>query len=343
MTTNETELRIEGFAVRAPTMDDLDAVVDLSNAVALADTGMAETTRSERFTEWTLPEFDLATDARLVHAPDGRLAGYAELWDEKPHVRHYLRGRVHPGYRERGLGGGLVAWAEARARQSLDKAPDGARVCLHTSAPHQNKAAGALFRSRGFEPARCFYRMLIEIVPGAPPPEAVPPDGVALRPFVLGVDDRATHRTIDEAFQDHWGYVTGERFEDWMHWIELDPTFDPATCFVAVARGRGGEDEIVGVIMTHSEWEGDPGVAWIDELAVLQPWRRQGIGLALLHSVFRAYYDRGKYRVGLGVDGDSLTGATLLYERAGMHVFHQTDAYEKVLRPGENLSTESLE
>lgn len=330
MKTNESDLKRAGFAVRAPAMDDLDAVVDLSNDVALADTGMAETTRSERFTEWTLPEFDLATDARLVLAPDGRLAGYVELWDEKPHVRHYLRGRVHPDYRERGLGG------------SLDKAPPRARVSLHTSAPHQNKTAGALFRSRGFEPARCFYRMLIEMAPGAPPPEAAPPDGVALRPFVLGMDDRATHRTIDEAFQDHWGYVTGERFEDWMHWIDEDPTFDSATCFVAVVPGQGGE-EIVGAAMTHSEWEGDPGVAWIDELAVLRPWRRQGIGLALLHRVFRAYHDRGKYRVGLGVDGDSLTGATLLYERAGMHVFHRTDAYEKVLRPGENLSTESLE
>ena len=124
-----------------------------------------------------------------------------------------------------------------------------------------------------------------------------------------------------------------------MHWIELDPTFDAATCFVAVTP----DGEIAGAVMTHSRWEGDPGVAWIDELAVLRPWRRKGLGLALLHSVFRAYYDRGKYKVGLGVDGESLTGATKLYEQAGMRAFHQIDAYAKVLRPGQDLSTHSLE
>ena len=170
MTQNETDLRIEGFAVRAPAMDDLAAVVDLSNAVALADTGTPETTLSERTTEWTLPEFNLATDARLVLAPDGRLAAYVELWDEAPHVRHVIRGRVHPDYRGRGLGGRLMDWAEARARRSLDKAPPEARVSLHTSASHHNEAAQVLFRSRGFEPARHFFRMLIEMAPGAPPP-----------------------------------------------------------------------------------------------------------------------------------------------------------------------------
>ena len=49
-----------------------------------------------------------------------------------------------------------------------------------------------------------------------------------------------------------------------------------------------------------------------------------------------------KFKVGLGVDGASLTGATRLYEKAGMHIFRQFDAYEKDLRPGEDLSTQAL-
>lgn len=95
--------------------------------------------------------------------------------------------------------------------------------------------------------------------------------------------------------------------------------------------------------MSRPEFEKDPSIAWIDELAVLRPWRRKGIGLALLHQVFGEFYRRGKHKVGLGVDGDSLTGATRLYKKAGMRVFRQTDAYEKVLRPGKDLSTQSLE
>jgi hypothetical protein len=42
------------------------------------------------------------------------------------------------------------------------------------------------------------------------------------------------------------------------------------------------------------------------------------------------------------VDANSLTGALDLYEKAGMRVFRQTDAYEKILRPGKDLSTQSL-
>jgi ribosomal protein S18 acetylase RimI-like enzyme len=94
--------------------------------------------------------------------------------------------------------------------------------------------------------------------------------------------------------------------------------------------------------MARPHWEADETIAWIDELAVLRPWRRQGIGLALLHQCFGEFHRRGRYKVGLGVDGESLTGATRIYKKAGMHVFQRRDAYEKVLRPGEDLSTRSL-
>jgi mycothiol synthase len=77
-------------------------------------------------------------------------------------------------------------------------------------------------------------------------------------------------------------------------------------------------------------------------LGVLRPWRGKGIGLSLLHQAFGEFHRRGRYKVGLNVDGDSLTGATDLYEKAGMHVFRQHDAYQKVLRPGEELSTQTL-
>ena len=42
------------------------------------------------------------------------------------------------------------------------------------------------------------------------------------------------------------------------------------------------------------------------------------------------------------MDAHSLTGATRLYEKAGMHMQRQSAVYEKELRPGVNLSTQSL-
>jgi ribosomal protein S18 acetylase RimI-like enzyme len=61
----------------------------------------------------------------------------------------------------------------------------------------------------------------------------------------------------------------------------------------------------------------------------------------LLHS-FGEFYRRGIHKVALGVDAQSLTGATRLYERAGMHIVRQYARYEKELRPGVELSTQAL-
>jgi mycothiol synthase len=335
---NANQPNWNGFMARPATQEDVDMVVDLINAAALADTGMAATNRDEKLIEWGLPQFSVETDTLLVLAPDSQAAGFVELWDSKPHVRHYLWGRVHPDYRGQGIGSHLMEWAEARARQSLHKAPQGGRVSVHTAAVHHNGAAHELFRERGYMASRCFFRMLVEMEQDVPPPAPVWPVGVAVRPYVLGQDDRAVHRALDEAFQDHWGYVEGETFEEWIHWIEEDSSFDPSVCFLAVTQGQ-----IVGVLMARLEWEVDPSIAWIDELGVLRPWRRNGIGLALLHQAFGEFHHRGRYKVGLGVDGDSLTGASRLYERAGMRTFGQIDAYEKVLRPGEDLSIQTLE
>ena len=61
-------------------------------------------------------------------------------------------------------------------------------------------------------------------------------------------------------------------------------------------------------------------------------WRKRGLGLALLLQAFNEFYQRGDRTVGLGVDAQSLTGATRLYEKAGMHVTRRYDTYEKVIR-----------
>ena len=66
--------------------------------------------------------------------------------------------------------------------------------------------------------------------------------------------------------------------------------------------------------------------------------RRWGLGLALLRHAFVEFYARSKKQVGLGVDAQNLTGATLLYEKAGMRVRQQLVTYDLELRPGEEIS-----
>jgi hypothetical protein len=64
----------------------------------------------------------------------------------------------------------------------------------------------------------------------------------------------------------------------------------------------------------------------------------------LLYHAFNEFQPRGKSKVGLGVDAENLTGATRLYLRAGMQPDpnRQFTTYEKELRPGIELATQSL-
>ncbi len=94
--------------------------------------------------------------------------------------------------------------------------------------------------------------------------------------------------------------------------------------------------------LCHPKTAEDPEMGWVDSLGMRRPWRRRGLALVLLHHSFGEFYRRGKCKVGLEVDAQSLTGATRLYEKAGMHVDRQYANYEKELRPGGDLSTQSL-
>ena len=61
-----------------------------------------------------------------------------------------------------------------------------------------------------------------------------------------------------------------------------------------------------------------------------RPWRRRGLGRALLLHAFAEFRERGLPRAGLSVDSASPTGAHRLYEQVGMHLGPRYDIYEKV-------------
>ena len=99
--------------------------------------------------------------------------------------------------------------------------------------------------------------------------------------------------------------------------------YDPSLWTIAWA-----DDEIAGGTICEA---GVYDMGWVRSLSVRRPWRRQGLGMALLLNAFRDFHRRGERRVGLGVDAESPTGATRLYERAGMHVVEETAIYRKEL------------
>lgn len=316
--------------MRAPTMNDLEAVVKLYNTVEIELDGKIETTLDELRVEWSLPSFNLTTDAWLIESPEGRLAAVADEGHQK-HVRIYAGGQVHPDYRGLGIGTYLVHLEEERARLHVPEAPEGARVVLSSGRDSRDEAGQHLLLNEGYRHVRSFWRMKITM--NEAPPQPIWPEGITLHTFEPGME-RAVFEADEEAFKDHWGHIPMD-FEEWQHWSVKRENFDPSLWFLPM-----DGPEIAAIALCQDE---KTSGGWVHVLGVRRPWRRKGLGLALLHQAFGEFYRRGIREVYLGVDSQNLTGATRLYERAGMHVYRQYNRYEKELRAGKEVSTQAIE
>ncbi|MBU0595839.1 GNAT family N-acetyltransferase, partial [Candidatus Bipolaricaulota bacterium] len=246
--------------------------------------------------------------------------------------------RVHPDFRDRGIGSALLTWIEERAREVIPKAPSEARVTLGQGIWTQDEKAVPLLRAHGFEIVRHFWRMVTKL--DAPIPAPVWPDGIALRTYDPDCNLEAVVRTFRDSFADHWGYVPQPFDADLAQWrnsIDENPDHDPSLWFLAWDGNR-----VAGIALSEPSIPEDPRMGFVDVLAVPRPWRRRGLATALLRHTFRTFAERGRERVGLGVDSTNLTGAIGLYEKVGMHVARQIDVFQKELRSGVDLSRQAL-
>jgi mycothiol synthase len=260
-----------------------------------------------------IPSIDFERDARVALV-DGRIVGYSEASDPSGEGKFvYMDVRADPVHLEAGVA--LFDFAEEHAREL---AQPGGRVKLWT--PEGAAAWRRFLESRGYVLQRQSLRMFAGLEQEPREPEW--PAGVSVRTFGGKDDERAIYEVQQETFSDQRDYVP-ESFEDWRHWSLREP-FDPELWFLAV-----DGDELAGVSLCRGEWSGDGGLGWVSVLGVRGPWRRKGLGSALLLHSFRELRARGKERVGLGVAADNPTGAVGLYERVGMSVERRILWYEK--------------
>lgn len=327
-----------GYRLRAPTLEDAPGVLDVMNANALDSIGQIDDDLDDLLAAWQSSDFEMASDLRVLTDPNGRIVGYGELDDTRP-VMPMLDLYVHPEFDRQSLGQILYAWAEGRARESVQRAPAEARVALRSYMYEQDAWYRQLLEACGMTCIRHSYRMEIRFE-GPLSPAAVPP-GFRLRPAEPGREERAIYEAYSDSFHDHFSYVP-EPFETgfprWQgDWKQYQP-IDPALWTVA----ETDDGQIAAVCLCKPQHPAQSEIGWISTLGVRRPYRRAGLGMALLQNAFLTFRQMGKAGVGLGVDASSLTGATRLYERAGMRVVLRFDLYEKELRPGIDLTVNDM-
>ena len=330
----------EGFTSRGATMNDVEQAMALFNRWSRSVVNEDELTDEAALrTEWASPGFDPAKNIRLVFAPNGEMAGYIEVWTtQKPPVHPWIWSRVDPNYEALGIAAWLLTWGEEFAMSALAEVPADLRFAPRIGTYREAETSKKLFEEMGYRRIRGFYNMRIDM--DAPPPAPVWSEGVTLRTYNPETDLEAVYRAVDESFSDHFGHVD-EPFEQGLkrfkHFMTGYEGFDPTLWFLAM---HG--DEIAGICLCRKQAYENPDVGYVNTLGVRRPWRKRGIGLALLRHAFDELYRRGKRKAGLGVDAENLTGALRLYENAGMHVHRAFDLFEKEIRPGKEISVQSL-
>ena len=236
-----------------------------------------------------------AEAAQLLAREGDELVGFAHLDLTDPVAGGAGELVVHPEHRRAGLGTRIVQALIDRASQS-EVAAGRLRLWAHGEHP----GAVALATALGFTQARVLWQMRRSLL--APLAEPHLPEGVRLRPFVVGADEREFLRVNNAAFD--WHPEQGGWDLDQVKLREAEPWFDPNGFLLAV----DADDRLLGFHWTKVHGDGGHSHEPIGEVYVLgvdPSARGMHLGAALTLAGLRHLRDGGLRQVMLYVEADN--------------------------------------
>jgi mycothiol synthase len=326
MTQLATELPLRAFDPER----DFPAMVELITAVNHHDHIDYFPTPENLAVEWArVPTFDPARDHRIIEVEGRFIAAGGVDWRERSgKVVHTIEIWTHPEFRRQGLGRRLLAWSEARARESVADGSGGPPNLPHFlgAGVQETDPAGAAFAtSAGYAPVR--YGFVMRRPLDLAIPEAPLPAGLEIRP-VRPEDHRAIWAADTEAFLDHWDAPVRHE-EDFVH------TFSHPDVDTALWQVAWDSEEVAGSVMNgiyrHENAQLGLDVGWLDHVSVRRAWRGRGLASALIVRSLRILREQGMSVAALGVDVQNPTGALGLYERYGFRPHQTWVTYRKPL------------
>lgn len=329
--TSETAAR-PGIELRPfDTATDYEPIAELVTSANIGD-GVDEvmTVPSLRLDVAPDGHFHPERDVRVALL-DGQRAGFARIASRHRspgQVVHRVEIWAFPEWRRRGVGSALLAWAEERARAiraAGEIGPPGAPHVVSGGAEARVAAGVAFAAAHGYERIRYAFEMRRPL--DRPIGDVPLPPGIELRP-VREDHHRQIFDATGEAFRDHW--ESAERTDDDFRMLFAEPALDTSIWAVAWAGSEVAGASINWIDPEENERLGiDMG--WLGQVSVRRPWRRQGVGAAIITASLRTLRDRGMTAAGLGVDAENPTGALALYEKLGFERHLTWGIYRKAL------------
>jgi mycothiol synthase len=300
--------------------EDFPDIAAVINASLTADGSKERITAEELINIYAHPaHWDPQQDILLVEV-DGKLIGYANMeWREEDSGDrlHLIDLYLVAAWRGCGLELAMQRHMECCIREAATAEPKDVHHWFVSKVPETWQTRVEMLRVSGYTPVRYYFDMQRPLL-DYNLPEAVFPTGLAVRP-ALPEHYRAIWEAGQECFRDQHDYVVPIE-ESYQTWVAT-PGLDPSLWLVA-----WDGDQIAGAAI-NVILEG----AWgeTDDLFVRRPWRKQGLGRALLVGSLHLFKARGLTTAGLGVDAENASGALGLYESVGYRPYQRLVSYRK--------------
>jgi ribosomal protein S18 acetylase RimI-like enzyme len=293
---------------------DVEAIADLYEVIERS----APVDRNTEPVEVRL-RLDSVDDSLLAVDSSGRalvLADVTDVGEAAGAVRVRVGAAIHPDADDE-VRRRTHDWLLERAQRLRDERRPGMPAMLGTRCAAVDTAWLALLTGSGFEVVHWQYDYLraldrpVDLVP--------PPDGVTIVLYDTRYDEPA-RLAHNEAYVDDPNARAYDA-ADWPGHTTTNPRYVAAASFVALA----GDD--VAAFLFSQEHDGD---GFLDCLGTVAPWRRRGVGAAIVTRALAAHREAGYRRARLNVRSDN-GDAVRLYDRLGF--VHSGREYAICVRP----------
>lgn len=281
------------------------------------------------------PDVDRARDLRLWKDTSGKLIGFGQLLMPKHNdeIEGDLYFDVHPTRRDV-LETEILQWSERRMREVGQRRPVSMKLRTHSSSDKIDRRM--LLEREGFTTERGFLTMTCPL--DQPISSPTLPSGFTLQWLSVERDVKAWVELFNESFIDHWNHqdLTVATARDWFN----NPHYKPELNLIAVAPDGTFAAFCVGYINLEENARSGRNEGWIKLLGTRRGFRKLGLGRAILLAAMRQLKAADVEWVKLGVDAQSLTSATQLYQSVGFQSVNTWLSYVKEIQPLSYQATE---